>query len=258
MKGILNNASLNVHSVAFPLLILLHVSHIQICERLGIELKKNHIRLINLCYRFGMKVQEEQCLKSKTIRIWTSRNFHPEPEDAVNHKLDENKILDQHMPDSSKIISKFDASTLNGELADLAKLEDRGTSAELSCESPRNIESNYVETPTNLQELTPDPRVTVSNRIHDLVNLSVEADIVPSGASPSDVLKPFSTGSYQRCASLSFNVDSTRRANRILERLKVSVIFCLANPNSHEEIVYRLKCFIISLRQLFSIFTRAG
>nr|KYP44573.1 hypothetical protein KK1_033920 [Cajanus cajan] len=124
----------------------------EICERLGIELKKNHIRLINLCYRFGMKVQEEQCLKSKTIRVWTYKNFKPEPEVELICKLDENKSLD---------ISHC----------------------------------KYVSS-------------------------SVEADNAPSGASPSDVLKPFSAGSSQRYASLSFTVDNTRRANRILERLK--------------------------------------
>ncbi|KAK7282250.1 hypothetical protein RIF29_10882 [Crotalaria pallida] len=194
----------------------------EICERLGIELKKNHTRLVNLCYRFGIKVQEEQCLKSKTIRVWTARNFNPEPEVALIRKLDENKILDQHMPDSSsKITPEFDTSASNGGLSDLAKLEDRGTSAELPCESPRNTEFNYVEAPTNLQESTLDPEGTVSNRIHDMISLSVEADIGPSGVSPSDTLKTFANGSYRRRASSSLTVDSTRRANRILERLKV-------------------------------------
>ncbi|XP_019460992.1 PREDICTED: uncharacterized protein LOC109360501 [Lupinus angustifolius] len=193
----------------------------EICERLGIELKKNHTRLINLCYRFGIKVQEEQCLKSKTIRVWTSRNFNPEPEVPLIHKLDENKILDQHMPDSSsKLISEFLTSISNGGPADFKKWEDRGTSAEVSCKSPRNIEVNYVETPTNLQESTTEPRCTGSNKKHDLISLPVEADIAPSGVFPSDILKPSSNGSFKRRASSSFSVDNTRRANRILERLK--------------------------------------
>ncbi|KAK7313964.1 hypothetical protein VNO77_39171 [Canavalia gladiata] len=190
----------------------------EICERLGIDLKKNHIRLINLCYRFGMKVQEEQCLKSKTIRVWTSKNFNPEPEVELICKVDENKILNQCVPDSSKIISEFEASTSSGELADPAKLEDIGVGAEISCVSPSNIESNFVEMPTDMQDLALDRRGTVS--CCKLVSSSVEADNVPSGAFPSDALKPFSTGSYQRYAGLSFTVDNTRRANRILERLK--------------------------------------
>ncbi|KAE9605186.1 putative B-block binding subunit of TFIIIC, winged helix-turn-helix DNA-binding protein [Lupinus albus] len=193
----------------------------EICERLGIELKKNHTRLINLCYRFGIKVQEEQCLKSKTIRVWTSRNFNPEPEVPLTHKHDENKILDQNMPDSSSnLISEFLTSISNGGLADSKKWEDRGTSAEVSCKSPRNIEFNYVETPTKLQESTTDQKCTESNKKHDLISLSVEADIAPSGVFPSDILKPFSNGSFKRRASSSFSVDNTRRANRILERLK--------------------------------------
>ena len=209
-----------MHSVAFSLLIYLDVSHEQICERLGIELKRNHIRLINLCYRFGMKVQEEQCLKSKTIRVWTSRNFNCEPEVPLFHQLDENKFLDQHIPDSSsKLMTEFDAATFDGGLLDPAKYKDIGTGAGVSRESPRNMESE--ETPTNLQELALDPGGTVSNTKRDLVSLSGEADIPSSVALQSDVLKPFCTGSHQRYASLSFTVDSTRRANRILERLKV-------------------------------------
>ncbi|KAL2317767.1 hypothetical protein Fmac_031643 [Flemingia macrophylla] len=181
----------------------------EICERLGIDLKKNHIRLINLCYRFGMKVQEEQCQKSKTIRVWTSKNFKPEPEVELIHKLDENSTLDC-VPDSSKIISEFVASTTGGELADPAKSEDIRV---VSCIPPRDTESNSVETTTGLQDLVFDQRDSVSHC--KLVSSSVGAD-----SAPSDVLKPSSTGSSQSYASLSFTVDKTRRANRILERLK--------------------------------------
>ncbi|XP_057453940.1 uncharacterized protein LOC130745606 isoform X3 [Lotus japonicus] len=191
----------------------------EICERLGIELKKSHLRLVNMCHRFGMKVQEEHCLKTKTIRVWTSKNFNPEPEVALIRKLDENKIIDQHVPESSlKLLSEFDASAFNGELVDLAKSKDIGTGAKPSCVSPKNSESNYVETPTELQELPLEHRGAVSNS--KSVSLSTEAEVGTSGAFPSDVLKPFSTGSSQQCASLYFTLDNTRRANRILERLK--------------------------------------
>ncbi|KAK7355373.1 hypothetical protein VNO80_14628 [Phaseolus coccineus] len=176
----------------------------EICERLGIDLKKSHIRLVNLCYRFGMKVMEEQCLKSKTIRVWTSKNFNLEPEVELICKLDENKILN-HVPYSSKIISEFVASTASGKLAEHAKLNDILVGAELSSVYPRNTESNFVEKSIDLQ---------------DLVCSSVDADSAPSGAFPSDVLKPFSTGSYKRYANSSLSVDNTKRANRILERLK--------------------------------------
>ncbi|MCI07087.1 putative B-block-binding subunit of tfiiic protein, partial [Trifolium medium] len=111
-----------------------------------------------------MKVQEEQCLKSKTYRVWTSRNFNPELGVALINKLDENKILDQQVLDSSsKIRSEFEASTFNGELVDPDKLEDIGAGAKLSGASPNNVESNYVETPTNLQESALDQRSTISH-----------------------------------------------------------------------------------------------
>ncbi|CAJ1936516.1 unnamed protein product [Sphenostylis stenocarpa] len=140
-----------------------------------------------------MKVQEEQCLKSKAIRVWTSKNFNPGPEVELICKFDENKILN-HVSNNSKIISEFGASTTSGEVG-----------AELLSVSPRNTESNFVEMSTDLQ---------------DLERPSVEADNARSGAFPSDVWKPFSIGSYQRHASLSLSVENTRRANRILEKLK--------------------------------------
>lgn len=221
------------------------VSYKQICERLQIDLKKNHIRLINLCYRFGMKVQEEQCLKSKTIRVWTSRNFNPELEVALIHKFDENKILDQHVNDcSSKIRSEFETSTFDGELVDPDKLEGIGAGAELSCASPSNVESNYVETPTNLQVSPLDQRSTISHS--KSVSLPMEANIGLSEAFPSDVSTPFSAGSYQRYTSLSFTADSTKRAIRILERLKVSAI--LSIPYSY----YPRKQLFIALEYLFT------
>jgi len=171
-----------------------------------------------------MKVREEQCLKSKTIRVWTSKNFNLEPEVELICKLDETKILN-HVPDSSKIISEFVDSAASGELADHAKLEDILVGAELSSVSPRNTESNFVETSTDLQDLVLDQRGTISQC--KLVCSSVDVDSEPSGALPSDVLKPFSTGSYKRNANLSLSADNTRRANRILERLKV----CLSSSS---------------------------
>jgi general transcription factor 3C polypeptide 1 len=111
VEVVLSDASLNI-PFTFN---LFGFSYKQVCERLQLDLKKNHSRLINLCYRFGMKAQEEQCLKSKTYRVWTSRNFNPVLRVALINKLDENKILDQHVLDSSsKITSEFEASTFNG------------------------------------------------------------------------------------------------------------------------------------------------
>lgn len=208
-----------------------------------------------MCHRFGMKVQEEHCLKTKTIRVWTSKNFNPEPEVALIRKLDENKIIDQHVPESSlKLLSEFDASAFNGELVDLAKSKDIGTGAKPSCVSPKNSESNYVETPTELQELPLEHRGAVSNS--KSVSLSTEAEVGTSGAFPSDVLKPFSTGSSQQCASLYFTLDNTRRANRILERLKVSTLsyFYIMNPTADVASLYCLKIFTLKILSICFLF----
>jgi general transcription factor 3C polypeptide 1 len=198
-----------------------------------------------------MKVQEEQCLKSKTYRVWTSRNFNPVLGVALINKLDENKILDQHVLDSSsKIRSEFEASTFNGELVDPDKLEDIGAGAKLSCASPNNVESNDVETPTNLQESALEQRGVISHS--KPFSLPMGSDAALSESFPSDVLTPSSAGSYEKYTNLSFTADGTKRAIRILERLKVRVIFSISIPISEETLVYCLKIFIIFLNKCFS------
>ncbi|KAI5440336.1 uncharacterized protein LOC127100750 isoform X2 [Lathyrus oleraceus] len=185
----------------------------EICDRLQIDLKKNHLRLVNLCYRFGMRAQEELCDKAKTIRVWTSRNFNPELEVSLIHKLDENKVLDQHVPDSSsKIITESESSTFKGELVGPDQLEDIGAGSKLLCAS-----TNNVETPTNLQDSALDQRGTISHS--KPVSLPRGANSVLSEAS-YDVSTQFTPGAYPRYSSLSITSDSTKRAIRILEKLK--------------------------------------
>lgn len=207
-----------MHNVSLSLLIYLDVSYKQICDRLQIDLKKNHVRLVNLCYRFGMKAQEEQCDKSKTIRVWTSRNFNSELEVSLIHKLDENKMLDQHVSDSSsKIRPESEASTFEGELVGRDQLEDIGAGPKLL-----RAATNNVETPTNLQGSALDQRGTISHR--KPISLPRGANNALSEAS-YDVSTPFTAGAYPRNPSLSFTSDSTKRAIRILEKLKVCHIF---------------------------------
>ncbi|CAI8595722.1 unnamed protein product [Vicia faba] len=178
----------------------------EICDRLQIDLKKNHLRLVNLCYRFGMKAQEEQCDKSKTIRVWTSRNFNPELEVSLIHKLHENKMLDQHVSDSSsKIRPESEASTFKGELVGHDQLEDIGAG------------SNNVETLTNLQDSALGQRGTISHS--KPVGLPRGANNALSEAS-YDVSTSFTAGAYPRNPSLSITSDTTKRAIRILEKLK--------------------------------------
>ncbi|CAL5187324.1 unnamed protein product [Lathyrus oleraceus] len=185
----------------------------EICDRLQIDLKKNHLRLVNLCYRFGMRAQEELCDKAKTIRVWTSRNFNPELEVSLIHKLDENKVLDQHVPDSSsKIITESESSTFKGELVGPDQLEGIGAGSKLLCAS-----TNNVETPTNLQDSALDQRGTISHS--KPVSLPRGANSVLSEAS-YDVSTQFTPGAYPRYSSLSITSDSTKRAIRILEKLK--------------------------------------
>ncbi|MED6195389.1 hypothetical protein PIB30_037403, partial [Stylosanthes scabra] len=186
----------------------------EVCDRLGIDLKRNHIRLINFCQRFGMKVQHVQDSKSKTIRVWTPKYFNFEPEAGLFHKL-ENKILDHVPVSASKSLSEFDTSTSHGRLPDPADFKDIEKGTGVSCESPRNVE--VEETPTNLQEVAPDSAGTVSNT-KDVVSLSMDADGAPS-ASQYAVSNLFFNG-LKKNSRYSFTVDSDRRANRILERLK--------------------------------------
>ncbi|XP_028763205.1 uncharacterized protein LOC114721542 isoform X2 [Neltuma alba] len=211
----------------------------EISERLGIDLKKNHNRLLNMCYRFGMKVQEEQCQKSKTIRVWTSRNFNPEPEAMLIHKPDENVALVPNVADSSAIVISGNADPIpNGDPGGPGQLEDSGTNAKLSCRSTGNIEPDNFASQQGF-----DPKGSASNGTRDLVCATAEGNVAPARApppdvsnslcdlvcataegvvastrtSPPDVSKLFFSGPNQ---SFSFTVNSTKRAKRILERLE--------------------------------------
>ncbi|KAK4267222.1 hypothetical protein QN277_024033 [Acacia crassicarpa] len=214
----------------------------EISERLGIDLKKNHSRLLNMCYRFGMKVQEEQCQKSKTIRVWTSRNFNPESEAMLILKRDENTALVPNVSSSSAIMTSANADLIsNGDPAGPRLLEDTGTNAELSCGSTGNIEPSNFATPLSLQGLGPEGTVSggthdlvcataegdvastrtpppdVSNSTWDLVSATSEGDEASTRTPPPDVSKLFFPGPNQ---SFSFSVNSAKRAKRILERLE--------------------------------------
>ncbi|KAI9102884.1 hypothetical protein K1719_023323 [Acacia pycnantha] len=214
----------------------------EISERLRIDLKKNHSRLLNMCYRFGMKVQEEQCQKSKTIRVWTSRNFNPESEAMLILKPDENTALVPNVSSSSAIMTSANTDPIsNGDPAGPRLLEDTGTNAKLSCGSTGNIERNNFASPLNLQGFSPEGTVSggprdlvcataegdvastrtlppdVSNSTWDLVSATSEGDVAPTRTPPPDVSKLFFPGPNQ---SFSFSVNSTKRAKRILERLE--------------------------------------
>ncbi|KAI4355444.1 hypothetical protein L6164_004219 [Bauhinia variegata] len=189
----------------------------EICERLGFDLKKAHPRLINMCHGFGMKAQDGQLNRTKAYRLWTSRNFNPEPEVKLICKPDKTKLLDHHASDSSgKILPEDDALAASGYLVDPGNMEDTETDAVPSCGSPENIESRNPGTPVNLQELVLDSRSTVSNNKHDLVRSAAQRDVPPSGALPPE--RPPSSGSYQRFPALTG--DGNRRAIKIIERLE--------------------------------------
>lgn len=221
----------------------------QISERLGIDLKKNHRRLLDMCIRFGMKVLEEQSQKSKTIRVWTSRNFNPEPEAMLIFKPEEKTTLVPNVSDNSAITVSGNVDPIyNGCPAGPEQWEDHGTASQLSCGSTVNIEPNNFATASNLLVLGPKGTITdssrdlvsataegdvastrtpppdISNSTRDLVCATSEGDVASTRTPPPDVSKLFFSGPNQ---SFSFTVNSTKRAKRILERLEVIVIFYL-------------------------------
>ncbi|KAJ7951536.1 putative B-block-binding subunit of tfiiic protein [Quillaja saponaria] len=195
----------------------------EMCERLGIDHKKNYSRLLCMLSRFGMNLQAEQHEKVTMYRFWTSRNFNPELATAI-HTTNENKISDVHIPDIlKKKFCEYDTSTFNENLDASGEMEDTEKNRELSGGSPVDTDSEHMAlhpNSKNLQKLVLDSRGTASDVEHSLVSAVAETDVNLSGTSPPTDLKQFKTGSFQRYPCLSPTVDGTRREKRILQRLE--------------------------------------
>lgn len=203
-----------------------HICYEQVCRRLGLDNKKNHNRLFSMVSRFGMDLQAESHKKTAVYRVWASGKRNSELANVVNDdKISYVRVCNIDALDSSvEIRSEYEPLTLKGDTLTSEEMKRRKTDIDLSTVSPGDTQSSLLlPCPGNSQECILEPRDISSEPELNLVSIEVETNITASETQPA-MLKPDSSGSYQRYPRLSLTVDSARREKRILERLQVCFI----------------------------------
>ncbi|KAL5757388.1 hypothetical protein ACOSP7_019999 [Xanthoceras sorbifolium] len=144
----------------------------EVCDRLGIENKKNYSRFCNMFSRFGMHLQAENHKRTVAFRVWTSENSNSKSSNAFLSKKKivdgENEIFyfDSGNPDdvSRKPAQTFlhcDPSTSEGFFATPGETNDAETNIEISHCSFGNDKTNHMlPCPGNLQESIHEPSGT--------------------------------------------------------------------------------------------------
>ncbi|KAK2643837.1 hypothetical protein Ddye_019032 [Dipteronia dyeriana] len=161
---------------------------IEVCDRLGIENKRNYSRFCNMFTRFGMHLQSENHKTTVAFRVWTSGNSNTK---SSNPFISKSKIVDGDH-ESSYLDSD---STSEGDFAAPGENNDAEINIEIPHGSIGNGRTNHMlPCPGNLQESIQEPSGT---------NLKDgQADV--SYTNPYPLL----------------TADGLRREKRILERLQ--------------------------------------
>ncbi|KAI9162251.1 hypothetical protein LWI28_025385 [Acer negundo] len=142
---------------------------IEVCDRLGIENKKNYSRLCNMFTRFGMHLQAENHKRTVAFRVWTSGNSNLKSSNPFisNSKIvdGENEIsyLDSGNPDDvpHKPAQRYGHSTSEGDFATLGEKKDTEINIEIPHGSFGNGRTNHMlPCPGNLQESIREPSGT--------------------------------------------------------------------------------------------------
>ncbi|KAK1577766.1 hypothetical protein Q3G72_024619 [Acer saccharum] len=145
---------------------------IEVCDRLGIENKKNYSRLCNMFTRFGMHLQAENHKRTVAFRVWTSENSNSKSSNPFisNSKIvdGENGIsyLDSGNPDDvphkpAQTFFGYGHSTSEGDFATLGEKNDTEINIEIPHGSFGNGRTNHMlPCPGNLQELIQEPSGT--------------------------------------------------------------------------------------------------
>lgn len=206
----------------------------QVCKKLGIDHKRNYGRLVNMFTRFGMHLQAETHNKCNLYRVWTRGNFKPEYNNQFFHKskdasneiencnnhivnVDDFKRLAQTT--SQNGCTKSEDMNLNVDSASCGTTEDGKMNTEVSDKLYGDGEADLrvIHLP---QESVFQPTCSIPDVELSSVNPVVETNS-GSTTSPSALLRPSVSVSYQKYPCLPLTVGSARREQRILERLQV-------------------------------------
>lgn len=178
-----------------------------------------------------MNLQAESHKKTAVYRVWTSGKRNPVRANVFTDQSNvasDNQISNVHDGNLDKsdrpaqTFLEYEPSTL-GDTVTHGELESRRIDIDLSNVPPGDESNLSLVCTGDSQECLPEPRDTYSEPERSLVSTEVERQDTLSEM-PLALLKPSSSGSYQRYPCLSLTVDSTRREKRILERLQVCFI----------------------------------
>ncbi|KAJ4717806.1 B-block binding subunit of TFIIIC [Melia azedarach] len=171
----------------------------EVCERLGIDKKKNYSRFCNMFSRFRMHLQAENHKKTVAFRVWTSGNSNPRSSNAFLSKLNlDVSNLDDDSCGPAQTFLENNPSAAGGDFANPGDKNDVETNTEISHE----------------QELLYEPSGMAAEGELVLSSMAVEANESPAEtklvALPKPVMNP----------SPSLTPNYLRREQRILERLQ--------------------------------------
>lgn len=217
----------------------------QVSERLGLDNKKNHTRLLNIVSRFGLHLASENRGKVVAYRVWAP-NFLCD--DATNASPCKSKSADNY--NRASIVDGSGSATPNlldchpsvseQNLISAEETGDRETNAghdDALCEDVNADKA--LNRPIIPEETLPEPGISTGDLQLALVVSSDGKAVVPSETAPTASHKSSKLGSSQRYPCLSLTADATQRQQRILERVQVFASLCFVN------FLFSLYCVIL-------------
>ncbi|XP_038720773.1 uncharacterized protein LOC120013139 isoform X2 [Tripterygium wilfordii] len=198
---------------------------VEVCERLGIDKKRNYPRFHNIISRFGMHLQPENHKRQFAYRLWTSKNCDSEASNAlsINSKIvsSRNKSVDSdvnnldvlHRP-TQKFL-EYGHSASEADFAPPQKVNDKEVVTEfengIAKTNPVPISpDNQLYDPNSI---APDAEVYLSNTVME-TNHAISEDM------PLPLSEPFDSRSCQNLQYVRLTADGALREQRILERLQ--------------------------------------
>ncbi|XP_031385075.1 uncharacterized protein LOC116198940 isoform X1 [Punica granatum] len=192
----------------------------EVCERLGLDNKRNHTRVLNIVSRFGMHLAAENHGKGVAYRVWAPKSFGGDATNTLPCKsksaYNESRALnlDGHGSDAPNLLD-CTPSVSEGKLISAEKTGERENDEELQ---NAILEDGEADEALNRQEVLPKPGVSGVGLDLALVVPSDENSVTLYETPASQ--KSSKSGLSQRYPCLSQTADATQREQRILGRVQ--------------------------------------
>ncbi|KAJ0006939.1 hypothetical protein Pint_29068 [Pistacia integerrima] len=230
----------------------------EVCDRLGLDKKKNYARLRSMFSRFGMPLQPENHKRTLAYRVWAPGNSNSNSFNAFHSKLKKNNSKNEvshidisHLDDAShgpdQTFLEYNHSTSKGDFANPGEEKDIETNTEIPSGSFGDDKTNHM-LPCPEQELVHDPSDTAPGGELVLVHSEIETNVSPSETKHPALRKALTN------PSPSLTPNSLRREKWILERLQVfDIITPTLNTYTRKRLVSSFSCLILLILNHCSI-----